>query len=257
MISGRAHLPEPLVWHLEYGVGPDPIGWGLVTVPPAGQERDIDGMLGEIDTDLLVSEHGESDFTVRLAAYDPARPDQPVAVSNSVHIHVAAPTPAPSATVEPSPTLEPTPTPTSEPTVTPLPEATATPEVPVVEPTATPQASEPTATPDGEPQVLAAIVQPTDGAQVSGDVEVAGFADGPGFHSYVVEYAPAGENIPGTAWQPVERPQFEPSSATGGRLGVWATQDLERGNYVLRLTVYDTTGRSAVASVNVELVVAP
>ncbi len=104
-IWGRVHLPEPLIWRTEYGVGPAPIGWGILGTSDI---REMDGLIGEWDAAATVAQHGSNDFSLRLAAYDPANMDAPVAVSNAVYVYVEAPTPEPT----PGPTLEPTATPT-------------------------------------------------------------------------------------------------------------------------------------------------
>ena len=50
-VNGRVHLPEPLVWRVEYGVGPDPIGWGTLT---GQQQGDVDGRLVDWDIPAYV-----------------------------------------------------------------------------------------------------------------------------------------------------------------------------------------------------------
>ena len=143
-IAGRVHIPEPLVWRLEYGVGPAPLGWGVLSGPnpvdpndPAALGREFAGDLGGWDVAATAAQHDVTDFTLRLAAYDPANMDYPVAVSNVVYVVMAVvPTDTPAPTETPFPTGTPELTPTSEltptvtpgsPTVTPTPEATFTP----------------------------------------------------------------------------------------------------------------------------------
>ena len=104
-IAGRVHIPEPLVWRLEYGVGPAPLGWGVLSGPnpadpndPAALGREFAGDLGGWDVAATAAQHDVTDFTLRLAAYDPANMDYPVAVSNVVYVVMAAvptDTPAP------------------------------------------------------------------------------------------------------------------------------------------------------------------
>ncbi|MCX6030321.1 MAG: transglycosylase domain-containing protein, partial [Chloroflexi bacterium] len=94
-IAGRVHLPPPLVWRVEYGVGPDPIGWGVVAGPAQG---DLDGIITGWDTAKPVAQHNVHDFSLRLAAYDPANLDYPAATSNVAYIQVIAATPTPSPT---------------------------------------------------------------------------------------------------------------------------------------------------------------
>ncbi len=42
-IDGRVRVPEPLVWRLEYGVGPNPIGWGVISGPHPADPNDPQG----------------------------------------------------------------------------------------------------------------------------------------------------------------------------------------------------------------------
>jgi membrane peptidoglycan carboxypeptidase len=251
-IAGRVHIPEPLIWRLEYGVGPTPIGWGVLSGPnpvdpddPAALGREFAGELGGWDVAGTAAQHDVTDFTLRLAAYDPANMDYPVAVSNVVYVVMAAvPTDTPGPTETPSPTGTPELTPTSEltpsvtpeaPTVTPPPEATFT---PVVGETPLPTV-EPSPTPSPEAGLRAIITQPVDGAQVTGQVAVVGSADGAGFVGYVLEYA-AGEQPPEPDWVFMAPPSLQ--SVTDGRLAVWQTDGLQPGIYSLRLSVADASG---------------
>lgn len=257
-VTGRVRIPEPLVWRLEYGVGPAPIGWGVLAGPNPGDPadnaaRDVDGFLGNWDVVATAAQHDVNDFSLRLAAYyDAASLDYPVAVSNAIYVQLlesATPTPTLTPTVE----LTLTPTATPETTETP----TATPEAPL-EATPTPTAEvtvvvtiEPTALPTVPVSVVrAAIVQPLDGATVADPtpVEVLGVADGPGFVSYVVEVAP-GEAPADGDWSPVEPPSQQPVS--GGLLATWRTDALAPGIYTLRLSVFDTSGTPTVIRVRV------
>ena len=127
-------------------MGPAPLGWGVLSGPnpvdpndPAALGREFAGDLGGWDVAATAAQHDVTDFTLRLAAYDPANMDYPVAVSNVVYVVMAAvPTDTPAPTETPFPTGTPELTPTSEltptvtpgsPTVTPTPEATFTPVV--------------------------------------------------------------------------------------------------------------------------------
>ncbi len=249
-VAGRVRVPEPLVWRVEYGVGPGPIGWGVVAGPYAGE---ADGVVAEWDTVAAVALHGSEDYSLRLAAYDPANMDYPMAVSNAVHLFVELPTPAATPTVEPTATASPTVTPTETPIWTPSPSPfpTETPvptpvETPTPETTATPVP--PTAVPE---PVRAAIAEPVSGARVSGDVLVLGSAEGPQFAAYRLEYAP-GDQPPAGAWQPIGPEVPVPSS--GGLLGIWQTGSLPPGIYTLRLTVRDIQGGSVSTQVVVEVV---
>jgi membrane peptidoglycan carboxypeptidase len=251
-VAGRIHLPDPLVWRLEYGVGANPQGWGVLGGPFKG---DVNGKLADWDVQATVAKHNVNDFSLRLAAYDPQHLDAPVAVSNVVYVTAQGITPTDTPTmapVEPTATLpaatptatSPAPTATAAPTLTPLPAApTETPTAPPAA-TATPTtaAATPTPTAQAAAPLEADISAPAAGAQVSGRVAVMGIADGAGFQSYQLEYAPGDQPAPG-AWQPVAPPQTQPSSATGGLLGMWPTQTLTPGRYTLRLTVMDSAGQ--------------
>jgi membrane peptidoglycan carboxypeptidase len=265
-IAGRVHIPEPLVWRLEYGVGPAPLGWGVLSGPnpvdpndPAALGREFAGDLGGWDVAATAAQHDVTDFTLRLAAYDPANMDYPVAVSNVVYvIMVAIPTDTPAPTETPSPTGTPELTPTSEltptdtpglPTVTPTPEATFT---PVVGETETPLPTlEPSPTPSPEAILRAIITQPVDGAQVTGQVAVVGSADGTGFVGYVLEYA-LGDQPGESDWLPMAPPSAQP--VTDATLALWQTDVLDAGIYSLRLRALNSSGDVRSAQVRVSVV---
>ncbi len=280
-IVGRVHLPDPLVWRVEYGVGPNPIGWGIVAGPTPG---DGDGVLAQWDAAAAVARHDVRDFSLRLAAYDRANFDYPAAASNVVYVSVdlpASPTPAPAtpsptpielatptalasptpielatptALASPTPIELATPSPISEPPLEPTVTETATPtEIPPVD---TPPPAEPSPTPAPAPPIQAAIVQPATGARVSCPVLITGVADGAAFQSYQLQFAP-GDAPAGEAWLPVEPVQAVPSSPareSGGLLGVWRCEGLAPGAYTLRLSVWDTAGAETVATAVVEVV---
>jgi hypothetical protein len=159
-------------------------------------------------------------------------------------------TPSPTETPELTPTSELTPTDTPElPTETPSPEATFTPAVtetplPTVEPSATP-------TPETQAALRAVIAAPVDGAQVTGQVEVMGSADGAGFVGYALEYAP-GDQPGETDWLPVAPPSAEPVS--DGLLALWPTDALNTGVYSLRLRALNSSGDVRTAQVRVIVV---
>jgi hypothetical protein len=254
-----------LVWRVEYGVGPSPIGWGTLT----GQKQgDVDGWLVDWDVPAYVRKHdGAGDFSLRLAAYDPQRPQNPVAVSNAVHVIVEAPTPTPSPTLEPSPTPADTSTPTPEATATDTPAPADTPTRLPPGPTDTPQPVEPTAatpagatstataTPGGQAtaRVEAAITEPLPNVQISGAVPINGIAAGSQFHSYWLQYAPGTRPAP-NAWKEVAARQFQPAPALGDLLGIWDTTALAPGPDSLQLIVYDTNSQAVVAQVIVEVI---
>jgi membrane peptidoglycan carboxypeptidase len=161
-VTGRVHLPEPLSWRVEYGVGPSPIGWGVIAGPLNG---DREGQLADWDTATTAKAHDVYDFSVRLAAYDAALPDYPVAVSNAAYLTVLRPTSTPTAspTASASATASPTGTPTGTPTPTATRPATATATyTPTASPTA---AASPTPTPSASPTRSATVTAgPTVGA---------------------------------------------------------------------------------------------
>jgi membrane peptidoglycan carboxypeptidase len=249
-VFGRARVPEPLVWRLEYGVGPAPIGWGVVAGP---SNVEVNDFLGDWDARSMAGLHGVNDFSLRLAAYDPSNMDYPVAVSNTSHVFVELPPDTP--TAEPTDTSSPTVTPTETPAPTqtpfqaktPVPTASVTPaETPLATPT--PMA---TATVTLAEPVRAIIAEPIEGAQLTGDVLVLGSADGRNFVSYRLEYAPG--DIPDVStWQPIGPETAVPVAS--GLLGVWQTASTPPGPYTLRLIVKDLFGNETTAQARVQVV---
>jgi hypothetical protein len=135
------------------------------------------------------------------------------------------PTSTPTAVAEPSLTFTAalvTSTPLPSPTVSPVPEQTATvttaPPVLCVNPDIR-------------------ITSPLPGARLSGTVEVFGTASTGGFDFYKLEY---GVGPRPSVWSSIGEPTY--SAARDARLGVWDTSVLPEGEYILRLTVVDTTG---------------
>ena len=261
-LEARVRVPEPLVWRLEYGVGPSPIGWGVLSGPHGADPdspfgREFDGSLGEWDVAATAAMHGVNDFTIRLAAYyEGDQTDYPVAASAAAYVVLEAPTPAPTETPTetPTPLLTPTATPTETFVATPTPTATPTGGVPGPTPTETPTvAAPPTATPTDMPPsttVRAAITQPQPGAQVSGIVNVLGIADGPEFAGYEFDYAIG--DAPGEgSWMPLGMASTTP--VTDGVLVTIDTQGITPGVYTLRLRVYDTGGQFVEARVTVQM----
>jgi membrane peptidoglycan carboxypeptidase len=251
-VVGRVRVPEPLVWRLEYGVGPDPIGWGVLSGPnpidpadPAG--RELEGALGDWDVEATVAQHDTTDFSLRLAVYYDANSlDYPLAVSNVVYVQVTSPTATPSPTETETPVLTMTPTETPEPTVTVEPTPTATPDLsptPTIEAPASP-------TPPTAVSIRAAILTPEEGAPVSGPVDIVGVADGPGFLTYYVEYALGIEPAPGD-FQMVAQPSIQ--AVSGGPLTQWDTTGLPPGTYTLRLRVFDVTNNFVLDDVRVNV----
>jgi penicillin-binding protein 1C len=137
-IWGTVNAPNYGGYQVEYGLGENPGGWGVI------QERRTeaiqDGVLAQWDS-AAISYDGP--VTIRVVVFGPDNPTtpdfDPVRAEAQTVVLVRQPTPTPTMT----PTI--TPTPTETPTATPtlLPTVTAT---PTTEPTATVEAT-PTATP--------------------------------------------------------------------------------------------------------------
>ncbi len=126
------------------------------------------------------------------------------------------------------------------------PTPTATPDLsltPVIEPSPSP-------TPPAAVSIRAAILAPEEGAAVTGPLDIVGVADGPGFFTYYVEYAPGAEPAPGD-WQPVAEASAQPVS--GGLLVTWDTTGLPPGVYTLRLRVFDVTNNFVLDDVRVNV----
>jgi membrane peptidoglycan carboxypeptidase len=266
-VTGRVHLPDPLVWRLEYGVGPNPIGWGVLK---DAQNGDMDGNVTDWDTGQTAAKHDERDFSLRLAAYDPSNAAYPVAVSNVVYVLVESPTPTATETASPSPmpTATPIPSPTTPAatatapaTATNVPVPTAPPsETPMASPTTAPTAST-TATAGPAPAtptpaidaVVATISQPANGEKVAaGPIPIVGIAAGPGFLGYQLDVAPVTGQQPET-WIPLVGPHDQPTPAEGSVLGTWPAQEFPPGAYFLRLAVLDKSGQAHIAIVQVQL----
>ena len=97
----------------------------------------------------------------------------------------------------------------------------------------------------------AIITQPVDGAQVTGQVDVLGSADGTGFVGYVLEYA-LGDQPGESVWLPVAAPSAQPvSDAT---LALWQTDVLDAGIYSLRLRALNSSGDVRSTQVRVSVV---
>lgn len=138
-IRGSLNAPNFAGYQVEYGLGQNPGGWGLV------QERrgnTVDnGLIAVWDTSDI---NTSGAVTLRVLLFGPDNPytleDDPAQAEQRLPLILLQPTPTPTAT----PTE--TPTPTATPTVTPTLPATETPTPPATA-TATPDAPENTATP--------------------------------------------------------------------------------------------------------------
>jgi len=91
-----------------------------------------------------------------------------------------------------------------------------------------------------------AILQPTEGQEVRGTVEVLGHAFIPDFSHYVIEY---GETHNPLGWGRVSGPHETP--VDGGLLGYWDTTALHNGPHTLRVVAFDHQGLSYEARVRV------
>jgi penicillin-binding protein 1C len=111
-IVGTVRMPDFDHYEAQYGVGPDPQGWGWISGPHLAQVQD--GVLTHWDTTHLAS----GLYTLRIRAFD----SQQRAVDARVQVRIAAPaatpTPRPSATPTIRPTATPTPIPMPSPTPT-------------------------------------------------------------------------------------------------------------------------------------------
>jgi len=142
-VMGRVLMPGFEHYEVQYGVGPDPIGWGWVSGPHLALVED--GLLTGWDTRAV----GNGLKTLRVVAFDhqghTAEARVQVVVNNPTPTPTLTPTVTPTPTETPTPTITPTPTPTSTPTVTSTPTLTPT-LTPTPTSTTTPTPS-PTVTP--------------------------------------------------------------------------------------------------------------
>ncbi len=122
-VVGRVRMPDFDHYEVQYGVGPDPIGWGWVSGPHLALVED--GLLTEWDTRGI----GNGLHTLRVVAFD----HQGNTVEGRVKVVVTNPTPTP----PPSPPRDPPPPPTPPPPPPPPPPPTST-DTPTPTPTVTP-----------------------------------------------------------------------------------------------------------------------
>jgi 1A family penicillin-binding protein len=147
-VWGSADISDFSYFVVEYGVGPDPIGWGSVTDP--WSEPVHDGLLARWRTRTL--ENGL--YSLRVVVFDhqghSAESRVQVVVNNAQATSTPVPTEAPSPTVSPTqappPTSTPTPTPSPRPSEVSTATYTPTTEPATPTPTAFPSPT-PTATP--------------------------------------------------------------------------------------------------------------
>ncbi|HOW35736.1 MAG TPA: FlgD immunoglobulin-like domain containing protein, partial [Candidatus Omnitrophota bacterium] len=94
------------------------------------------------------------------------------------------------------------------------------------------------------PTVL--ISAPVSGGNISGTVSITGTANDLHFQSYRVDY---GIGTDPATWNSIQGETMTP--VVDGTLAVWDVIDMTNGDYVIRLTVDDTTGNVSTASVPV------
>ncbi len=243
-VMGTVHIPDFDHYQVEYGIGPNPGGWGQVSGPVNAETA------GGLLATWHVAGLPDGDYTLRVLAFD----HHGYVYEARVHVTLLQPTPTPTVTL--SPTVTPTDTPTPTPTTTSTPSPTPTEQgvTPTVVPTASPSPG-PEVTPSATPTqqlLIARIDQPIDGAVVGGNVRIKGYAGGPAFDRYTLDFAPGAEPSP-DQWTEVISPQRVP--APGGLLGSWNTTmlNLPDGVYTLRLRVFSAVGTSAEDRVTVQL----
>ncbi|MCG2795785.1 MAG: right-handed parallel beta-helix repeat-containing protein, partial [Actinomycetia bacterium] len=88
----------------------------------------------------------------------------------------------------------------------------------------------------GEKKTEAGIKEPKDGKLIAGEVQIEGTATCPDFSRYTLSFAP--ESDPGS-WTQIGE-YSEPVKK--GLLGTWDTRGLPDGPYLLKLTVFSTSG---------------
>lgn len=158
--------------------------------------------------------------------------------STSTAAAVAAATPAATATVPPTPVpATPTAVPATTPTATPL-TATATLTI-TGEVTTTPATTATVVLAPDCPDPRARITSPGNGQVLAGTVPILGSAAHEDFQYYKLEYTPGTDGGAGAEYFYFDGGE---SRVENGELGLFATQPLANGPYVLRLTVVDNTG---------------
>lgn len=93
--------------------------------------------------------------------------------------------------------------------------------------------------------LAARIDMPQEGSTISGRTQVLGSAQGEAFDGWRIDFRPQPED---SAWKPVAEGA---QPAPFGPLAQWQTANLLDGYYVLRLTVFDSTGREEISMVRV------
>ncbi len=158
---------------------------------------------------------------------------RPTATPPFIPTALAVLTPDPGAEGTPVPEATPRPTSTRRPTLRPvtlIPSPTVSLEMPTETPTPPPPPPN-----CSDPNVQ--IVQPIDGEQIQGRVDIRGTANIPNFQFYKIELG-LGEQP--SRWSVISDVRRTP--VENGLLEVWDTTDLPAGSYTLRLVVVDVTG---------------
>ncbi len=120
VFHGQVTAPNLTAYRVDYGVGPDPIGWGLVQDRVAAVVEA--GELARWDT----TKTADGDYTLRVVIFGPRnRAGEEIRYEHRLYIDVFNPTPTP--TMTPTPTETPTPTQTPTPSPTPTMTDTASP----------------------------------------------------------------------------------------------------------------------------------
>ena len=165
-IRGTVLGPNIESYRVEYGLGQNPGGWGLIQDNlPAPVDN---GLLATWDTSEM--ESGGA-MTIRVIGFGPDNPYtpefDPVTAESRVTIVVQLPTPTPTSTPTETPTATPTSEPTETPTITPTPIPTKDLSTPIpLTPTATAVAPTATTPPTLEPAEPTATFTPTPGIVV-------------------------------------------------------------------------------------------
>ncbi len=169
-IWGSADIADFSHFVVEYGVGPDPIGWGVVSearYEPVHQDllarwrtSNLDDGLYSLRVVVFDHEGHGTEARVQVVVHNapatptftpvPTRPATPTATPTRIPVPTSTSQPSHTPTLMPTWTPRPTDTPTAEATATPTPTATISPtEMPTATSTASPSAT-PTATPTSE-----------------------------------------------------------------------------------------------------------
>ena len=148
VLYGRVTAPNLRGYQVEYGMGPNPQGWGLVQVRVSQAVQE--GKVARWDTTQV----HDGDFSLRIIIYGPPdRNGNEIQHEHRLYINVFNPTSAPTMTPKPTNTPLPTATPAATPTHTPSPSPTQTATV-APDPTETlaPPSETPTLSPTPHPR---------------------------------------------------------------------------------------------------------